>query len=101
MPRPSSRTARGGPSQRRAGAHRPRRTRQARPSRRLARRVSWARRIGLAAALLLLVGGAIAFAGGALGPGDGGQGARSSGPPLPAPTLLTPTQTLTRAARID
>ncbi|MEP7158776.1 MAG: Ig-like domain-containing protein [Chloroflexota bacterium] len=63
--------------------------------------MSWARRIGLAAALLLLVGGAIAFAGGALGPGDGGSGARPSGPPLPAPTLLTPTQTLTRAARID
>lgn len=55
----------------------------------------------MAAALLLLVGGAIAFAGGALGPGSGGSDAKRSGPPLPAPALLTPTQTLTRAARID
>jgi hypothetical protein len=50
--------------------------------------------------LLLLVGGAIAFAGGALGPGGDGA-ARPSGPPLPAPALLTPTETLTRAATID
>jgi hypothetical protein len=49
----------------------------------------------------LLVGGAVAFAGGALGPGAGGPDARPSSAPLPAPALLTPTETLTGAARID
>lgn len=63
--------------------------------------MSWGRRFGLAAALLLLVGGAIAFAGGALGPGNGGPGVRPSSRPLPAPALLTPTETLTRAAKVD
>lgn len=102
MPGPTHRSARarGGPSERRAGAHRPRRTRQAAKRRAGARRVSWSRRLGLAGALVLLVGGSIAFAGGALNTSDG-AGATATGPALPAPTILTPARTLTRDATID
>lgn len=55
--------------------------------------------MGLAAALLLLAGGAIAFAGGALN----GPGAEpgSSGAPLAAPQIIAPDQLLTRAATLD
>jgi len=103
MPGPSHRSARarGGPSQRRAGAHRPRRTRQATDRRRGARRISWSRRFGLAGALLLLIGGSIAFASGALNAPSTGAGTNASNPPLPAPQILTPAQTLTREATID
>lgn len=103
MPGPSHRSARarGGPSQRRAGAHRPRRTRQATDRRRSARRVSWSRRLGLAGALLLLVGGSIAFASGALNAPGPGAGTSASHPPLPAPAILTPAQTLTRESTIE
>jgi hypothetical protein len=63
-------------------------------------RVSWSRRVGLAAALLVLAGGAIAFAGGALnGPGSHDPG--STGRPLPAPQILAPAQTLTRDSTVD
>jgi hypothetical protein len=51
--------------------------------------------------MLLLVGGAMAFAGGALGPGASGPGAAATTTPLPAPALLAPAQTLTRAVRMD
>jgi hypothetical protein len=103
MPGPSHRSARarGGPSERRAGAHRPRRTRQATERRHAARRVSWSRRIGLAGALLLLVGGSIAFASGALNSPGSGASTDASNPPLPAPQILAPAQSLTREPTID
>ena len=101
MSRPRSARARGGPSDRRAGAHRPRRTRQASKSRRhVAPRVSWSRRLCLAIALLVLAGGAIVFAGGALN-APGSQGPGSSSVPLPAPQILGPEQLLTREDTID
>ncbi|HYI22092.1 MAG TPA: hypothetical protein VEX62_05575 [Candidatus Limnocylindrales bacterium] len=99
MPGPSKRTPQGdGPSDRRARAQRARRTRAAAKPRRLARRVSWSRRIGVAAALLLLVGGSIAFGSQALNQ----PGSRPSvgAPPPPAPTVIAPAR-LTRAADID
>ena len=49
------------------------------PPRRLARRVSWSRRIGIAVALLLVAGGSIAFASQALPAGKGTSS--SSAPP--------------------
>ena len=63
-------------------------------------RVSWARRVGLAVALLVLAGGAIVFAGGALN-APGSQVPGSSAEPLPAPQILAPEQPLTRDATID
>src|SRR5688572_20235400 len=99
MPGPSRSAQSGGPSERRAGAQRQRRTRRPAPKR-LARRVSWSRRAGLAAALVLLVGGAVAFAGQALD--DGGQGPpAATAPPPPALTLLAPTAAITRGAGTD
>jgi hypothetical protein len=62
--------------------------------------VSWSRRLGIAGALVLLVGGAIAFAGGALN-NRPGAGTSASNPPLPAPAILTPAETLTREPSID
>lgn len=101
MPRPRSAKARGGPSDRRAGAHRPRRTRQASKSRRhVTARVSWSRRVGLAIALLVIAGGAIVFAGGALN-APGSQAPGSSSALLPAPQIVAPEQLLTRAETID
>ncbi|HLB44923.1 MAG TPA: hypothetical protein VJK49_06005 [Candidatus Limnocylindrales bacterium] len=64
-------------------------------------RVSWSRRIGLAGALVVLVGGSIALASGALGPGTPGSGTQSSAAPLPAPTLLAPAATITSADTVD
>ena len=97
MPGPSRSAKRGGPSERRDGAHRQRRT--SRPaSKRLARRVSWSRRIGLALALVLLVGGAVAFASQALDDGSNGPPAATA-PPPPALALLAPTESVTRRAR--
>jgi hypothetical protein len=101
MSGPRRARARGGSSDRRAGAHRPRRTRQASKSRRhVAPRVSWSRRVGLAVALLVLAGGAIVFAGGALD-APGGRQPGSSAVPLPAPQIIAPEHALTRDATID
>ncbi len=99
MPGPSRTTKSGGPSDRRAGAQRQRRTRRPAPKQ-LARRVSWSRRIGIAAALVLLVGGAVAFAGQAF---DNGPGRRppASAPPPPALTLLAPAEPVTRRASAE
>jgi hypothetical protein len=55
----------------------------------------------VAAALLLLVGGSIAFASGALNGPAPGADTNASNPPLPAPQILTPAQTLTSAATIE
>ena len=107
MPGPSHRSsrARGGPSQRRAGAQRPRRTSQATAKRRhvSARgpRVSWGRRVGLAFALLVLAGGAIVFAGGGLNAPARDLGSSGSYEALPAPQILTPDVSLTRDATMD
>src|SRR5690242_17013198 len=96
MPGPSQRSsrARGGPSQRRAGAQRPRRTSQATAKRRGASprvtKISWGRRVGLAFALLLVAGGAMVFAGGGLNAPPPKSGSDSSAAPLPAPVILTP-----------
>src|SRR5689334_10400483 len=107
MPGPSNRSsrARGGPSQRRAGAQRPRRTRQATAPRRHAStrapRVSWGRRVGLAIALLVVAGGAIVFAGGGLNAPAHNPGSSGSFAALPAPQMLTPAVVLTRDSTID
>lgn len=50
---------------------------------------------------MLLVGGSIAFASGALGPRTPAPDATASTAPLPAPTLLVPVETLTSADTID
>lgn len=66
----------------------------------MAPRVSWARRVGLAVALLVLAGGAIVFAGGALNaPGNNAPG--SSAAPLPAPQIVAPEQLLTRDSTVN
>jgi hypothetical protein len=98
MPGPSRSKQRGGPSDRRDGAQRQRRTRRQPPARH-ARRVSWSRRVGIAGALLLLAGGSIAFASQSLpkGTGDAVVGA----PPPPALTVLPPPDALTRSASLD
>ncbi len=54
----------------------------------------------MAGALLLLVGGSIALASGALN-APRGAGTSASNLPLPAPAILTPAQTVTRDAAID
>jgi hypothetical protein len=56
--------------------------------------------VGLAGALLLLVGGSIAFASGTLN-APGSAGTTASNPPLPAPQILTPAETLTRDSTMD
>lgn len=58
--------------------------------------MSWSRRIGLAAALVLLVGGSIAFAGQTLD--LSGLRPRPNAPPPPAPNVLAPATTLTRGS---
>ena len=65
--------------------------------------MGWSRRIGVATALVVLIGAGIAFAGGALdnrGADRDGPG-RSTVPPPAAPTLLAPEMALTRLAAID
>src|SRR6187399_2385656 len=100
MPGPSRSAQRGGPSDRRAGAQRQRRTRRP-PAARHARRVSWSRRVGIAGALVLLVGGSIAVASQQLDQGRG-QTPVDVGPPAPPPlTILPPATAITRAATID
>ena len=70
--------------------------------RRLARRVSWSRRIGVAIAFLILVGGSIALAGTALDSDPGDRPQASATTPLPpAPALIAPAVSVTRAATID
>lgn len=101
MPGPSRTPQRGGPSDRRAGAQRPRRTRRHVQKRQLARRVSWSRRIGAAAALLLLAGGSIAFAGQSLDRGRAADAANVAAPVPPPPTLLAPHANVTRVDHID
>ena len=54
----------------------------------------------MAAALLILIGGSIAFASGALTPSGTGEPASTSAPP-PAPALVAPTDTITQADTID
>src|SRR3954451_25068481 len=98
MPGPSRSTQRGGPSNRRDGAQRPRRTRR-QPAARHARRVSWSRRVGIAGALVLLVGGSIAFASQTLPKGSTDV---AVGPPPPPPlTVLPPAAALTRTDSVD
>ncbi len=63
--------------------------------------MSWARRVGLAFALLVLAGGAIVFAGGGLNAPAQNPGSSASGIALPAPQILTPAVVLTRATAID
>ncbi len=104
MPGTSKRnTAGGGQRRRREGARPAARASRGRPERKLAHRVSWSRRIGVAAALVLLVGAGLTFASGALDgrgrPGDGA--ARQTEPPPPPPTLIAPDPALTRFAAID
>lgn len=97
-----SAATKGGGSTRRQGARPARRAGRARNDRNLARRVGWSRRIGVATALLVLVGAGIAFAGGALdNRSESAEPGRSSGPPPAAPTLLAPEVALTRLAVID
>ena len=99
MPGPSRSRQGDGPNERRAGAQRQRRTRR-QPAVRHARRFSWSRRTGVAAALVLVVGGAVEFASQSLkgtGPGSSSVGA----PPPPALTLLPPSTAVTRNASID
>src|SRR3954447_23587287 len=97
MPGPSRSTQRGGPSDRRDGAQRPRRTRR-QPAARHARRVSWSRRVGIAGALLLLVGGSIAFASQTLPKGNDVVFGAPAPPPL---TVLPPSPDVTRASSVD
>ncbi len=93
-------TTSGAPKQRTSGARKaPPRKSGASP--RQARRVPWSRRIGVAAAFVLLVGAGIAFAGNAL-TDTGKTGART--PPIPppaAPALAAPEPALTRRATTD
>src|SRR4051794_1202124 len=98
MPGPSRSSQRGGPSSRRDGAQRQRRTRR-QPAACHARRVSWSRRVGIAGALLLLVGGSIAFASQTLPRGDT---VVPVGAPAPPPlTILPPTLSVTRDNSVD
>src|SRR3954447_15010737 len=98
MPGPSRSTQRGGPSDRRDGAQRQRRTRRQPPARH-ARRVSWSRRLGIAAGLLLLVGGSIAFASQTLPKASPETVARA---PVPPPlTILPPVTAVTRQDKIE
>lgn len=104
MPGTSKRTtAGGGQHGRRQGARPAGRGSRGRNERKLAHRVSWSRRIGVAAALVLLIGAGLTFASGALdgrgGPRDGA--ARQSESPPPPPTLIAPNPSLTRLAAID
>ena len=99
MPGPSRRSAPGpGSGDRRARAQRARQNRATQPARRLARRVSWSRRVGIASALLLLVGSSIALAGGAL---NAIPRPRALVPVPPVPALLAASDELTRAEAID
>jgi len=93
----------GGGNTRRQGARPARRAGRARNDRKLARRVGWSRRIGVATALVVIVGAGIALAGGALDNrgGDRSEPGRSPAPPPAAPTLLAPELALTRLALID
>src|SRR4051794_15930778 len=99
MPGPSRPSQSDGPNQRRAGAQRQRRTRR-QPATRHARRISWSRRIGVAAALVLLVGGAVAFASQGLRGQDPGA-ANVGAPPPPPLTLLPAADSITRSDKVD
>src|SRR3954470_5660703 len=98
MPGPSRTKQRGGPSDRRDGAQRQRRTRR-QPAARHARRVSWSRRVGIAGALLLLVGGSIAFASQTLPKGNTDVVGGAPAPPPPA--VPPPSPDVTRASSVD
>ena len=91
----------GGRSTQRQGARPARRAARSRNDRNLARRVGWSRRIGVATALVVLVGAGIAFAGGALDKQAGDGTARTTAPRPMAPTLVAPDRALTRLAAID
>lgn len=100
MPGPSRSTQRGGPSTRRDGAQRQRRTRR-QPAARQTRRVSYSRRVGIAAALVLLVGGSIAFASQSLDHGSKPAQLDPGPPPPPPLTILQPRVDVTRAKSVD
>ena len=55
----------------------------------------------MAAALVLLVGGAVAFASQSLNPGSGPDVATATAPPPPAPAVLAPPVTITRDGTVD
>lgn len=90
-------------STQRQGARPCRRAARGRNERKLARRVGWSRRIGVATALVVLLGAGIAFAGGALDnrTADRNGSASSTAPRPAAPTLLAPESALTSLAAMD
>jgi len=55
----------------------------------------------VAAALVLLAGGAVAFASQSFKPSSGPEVATATAPPPPAPALLAPSTTITRAGTVD
>lgn len=102
MPGSSKRGASGGQKGRREGARPAPRGSRTRNERNLARRIGWSRRIGVATALVLLIGAGIVFASSALrDPGGSGRNTGPSAPPPPPLTLVAPNPPLTRLATID
>jgi hypothetical protein len=108
MARPSRQSAAsGGRTDRRSGAgagrqSRPTRPRWAATPRRAAHRISWSRRIGVAGALLLLIGGSIALAAGTLEERGHGASPAAPTPASPAPpALAAPGQAITRQAQVS
>ena len=90
----------GAPKQRTSGARKaPPRKSGASPFQ--ARRVPWSRRIGVAAAFVLLVGAGIAFAGNALNDSSKPGNGTPVIPPPAAPAITTPETTLTRRGTAD